>query len=99
MKSLYQSTVFTASPRAIHKQRLCTGGARTSLPIQSTITTGEAAKRLGVTSECVRRWCAEGMGFYFAGKWRVPEAIVAEMQRSLERDLVAHEAPTYAEQR
>jgi excisionase family DNA binding protein len=84
MKSSYLSTVFKASPRAIHNRRLCT--ARTPTPIQSTITTGEAAKRLGVTSESVHRWCAEGMGFYFAGKWRVPEAIVAEMQR----DLIAH---------
>ncbi len=49
----------------------------------STISTGEAAARLGVTPETVRRWCEAGFGVRLAGRWRIAETRVAEIERNL----------------
>jgi excisionase family DNA binding protein len=49
-----------------------------------TMSTREAGARLGVPPERVNRWVHEGIlpGTKLAGRWRIPEVAVAELERS-----------------
>lgn len=50
----------------------------------SSITTTQAAARLGVTTATIRRWCeASGFGIRLMGRWRIPENRIAEIERNL----------------
>jgi excisionase family DNA binding protein len=55
------------------------------MKISTTITTKEAAARLGVHQETVRRWCKKsGFGIRFpGGRYRIPENRIAEIERDL----------------
>jgi excisionase family DNA binding protein len=47
------------------------------------ISTTEAAARLGVKPETVRRWCEAGFGIRLGGRWRVSENRIPEIERNL----------------
>jgi hypothetical protein len=49
----------------------------------STVSTTEAAARLGVTTQTIRRWCESGFGVRLAGRWRVPADRIAEVEQNL----------------
>jgi excisionase family DNA binding protein len=47
------------------------------------IGTTEAAIRLDVTEQTVRKWCAEGFGVRIGGRWRIREDRVNELEDKL----------------
>lgn len=47
------------------------------------ISTSEAARRLGVTPQCVRRWAKDGFAIRLKGRWRVPIAAVEKIETDL----------------
>jgi excisionase family DNA binding protein len=47
------------------------------------IGTTEAAVRLDVTEQTVRKWCAEGFGIRVGGRWRIREDLVEELENKL----------------
>jgi excisionase family DNA binding protein len=52
--------------------------------VVSTVSTTEAAARLGVTSQTIRRWCETGgFGVRLAGRWRISENRIAEIEQNL----------------
>jgi hypothetical protein len=58
--------------------------------LPTTISTTEAAARLNdaglpVTANSIRRWCSEGFGIRFMGRWRIPADKIAELEGKLRR--------------